>query len=240
MSETQTSDSATPHSAEPTNLGAGNAVSVAKHPNGGATSEVWSLIERLALNPQTNVETIERMMALHNKMVDEQKRAAFSADYVAMKPHLPLIVKEHLNTQTNSRYAKLEDINKVIDPILEQYHFATASKVVSQTDNLITVRCELWHNLGHVEATELSMPPDDQGIAGKVNKTRPHAIASTITYLKRVGFCALLNISTGDDVDGNLPSATITEEQVAQLLPMVKRARADWRWLKYMKLTAVA
>src|SRR4051794_37472566 len=100
--------------------------------------------------------------------------------------------------------AKLEDINQKIDPILAEFGFATSHKVVAQTEKQVAVSVELWHRAGHGESTTLSMPIDDCSSGGKVNKTQPHAISSTITYLRRVGECALLNISTGDDTDGNV------------------------------------
>jgi len=175
----------------------------------------------------------ERMLANH-------AREAFAAAFVRMKPQLPRVIKTHKNDQTNSLYAKLEDINQQLDPLLEKFGFGTATKIVAQSDTLITIRCELWHQQGHVEHTELSMPPDDSGIAGKVNKTKPHAIASTVTYLKRVGLCALLNISTGDDTDGNAPDTKLSEEQVEEIRGMILQIKdGEMRFLKFMKVAAI-
>jgi hypothetical protein len=203
------------------------------------TGGVLALIERVALDPAANVETLERLYAMHERDLARRAGQAFAADYVRMKPHLPLVIKTHLNDQTHSRYAKLEDINQQIDPILESFGFATATKVVAQTDALITVRCELWHQQGHVESTELSMPLDDSGIAGKVNKTKPHAIASTVTYLKRVGLCALLNISTGDDKDGNAPDTKLDADQIDYILSKIPEAKAGPKFLKYVQAESV-
>ncbi len=204
------------------------------------TNGVLALIERVALDPTADVAKLERLFAMHERLLANHAREAFAADFVRMKPHLPRVIKTHKNDQTNSLYAKLEDINHQLDPLLEQFGFATASKIVAQSDALITIRCELWHQQGHVETTELSMPPDDSGIAGKVNKTKPHAIASTVTYLKRVGFCALLNISTGDDKDGNVPDTTLNEEQIDEIHEMLLQIKdGEARLLKYMKAGAI-
>jgi len=201
---------------------------------------VLALIERVALDPRANVETLERLYAMHREDRANQAREAFAADFVRMKPNLPRVIKKHTNDQTHSLYAKLEDINRQIDPILERFGFATATKVLAQTETLITIRCELWHQQGHVEHTELSMPPDSSGSAGKVNKTMVHAISSTVQYLKRVGLCALLNISTGDDKDGNAPDTKISEEQVGEIRSMMLCIRdGEARLLKYMKVETV-
>jgi hypothetical protein len=41
------------------------------------------------------------------------------------------------------------------------------------------------------------------GIQGKVNKTQIHAYKSTFTYAKNTLTCAVFNVATGDDDDGN-------------------------------------
>lgn len=179
--------------------------------------QVGTLIERVALDPNFNVDKLKALFELRNSDQDRHAKREYNAAFAAMKPHLPLVIRLHDNTQTKSKYAKIEDINKVIDPILAEYGFATSMKVISQTDTTVTGRVELIHKGGHMEYTDITMPIDDRGIAGTVNKTKPHAISATIMYIRRVGECALLNISTGNDTDGNQPSDYITIEQAADI-----------------------
>jgi hypothetical protein len=98
-------------------------------------------------------------------------------------------------------------------------------KVLAQDENSVTVRIQVRHNQGHTEETDVIMPLDTKGPGGTVNKTGPHALMSSIEYAKRGGLCLLLNISTGDDKDGNDPKNedVITVEQAADL---DKRLRA--------------
>src|SRR6266576_7152784 len=95
---------------------------------------VLALIERVALDPSADVEKLERLFAMHERMLANHAREAFAAAFVRMKPHLPRIVKTHTNDQTNSLYAKLEDINQQLDPLLERFGFGTATKIVAQSD----------------------------------------------------------------------------------------------------------
>lgn len=166
---------------------------------------MMALIERLAMDPNVGVDKVERLVALHERMLAFNAKQAFAAAFVAMKPNLPRIARTKHNAQTGSFYAPLEDISAVVDPIIHSYGFATTEKVVAQTDRDVTVRCELWHAEGHVEFTDVTIPIDATGIGGKVNKTGPHATASSITYGKRYAKCAVLDIATSDDHDGNLP-----------------------------------
>jgi hypothetical protein len=152
-----------------------------------------------------DTDKLEKLMDLQERILDRDAEKAFNADFVRMKPLLPRIARRKNNTQTKSNYAPLEDINQEIDPILAAHGFGTSTKIVAQNEREVTVEASLIHRDGHKESTEITMPLDDRGAQGTVNKTLPHATASSITYAKRVAICALLNISTGDDSDGNKP-----------------------------------
>jgi len=193
-----------------------------------------SVIERVASDPAFDVTKLEKLIALQTQILDRNAKQEFAADLVQMKSHLPKVIRTKKNTQTNSMYAPLDDINKEIDPILEKFGFGTSTKIVSQTDRSITVRAELWHRGGHVEQTTITMPLDDCGAKGTVNKTLPHATASSVTYAKRVALCALLNISTGDDKDGNQETGMISVEQAADL-DVRARALGDKNHVNYLK-----
>src|SRR5271166_1417853 len=164
---------------------------------------------RMATERGMSVEVLERFEKMWERSEERRKKEEFAADFARMKPRLPKVIRTKRNEQTNSMYAPLEDVNATIDPILQEFGFSTGMKVVASNAEGVTVRVELWHKNGHIESTEIWMPLDTAGIKGTVNKTGPHAVASSITYAKRVGLCALLNISTGDDTDGNSPDASV-------------------------------
>lgn len=176
-----------------------------------------------------DVATIEKLVDLNERFLDRASKKLFAVDFVRMKPHLKRVENKHFNSQTKSKYAKLEDINKEVDPILEQFGFSTSTKIVNQNDTGVTVRAELWHKDGHIEDTEITMPLDRTGIAGTVNKTGPHALASSIKYARRVAICALLNISTGDgeDNDGNAEAETVDTEKAAEIDLLIREVGAD-------------
>jgi hypothetical protein len=183
-------------------------------------SEMSAILD-LAKDPAMDVEKLKALVSMQEGILDRQAKQAFAEAFVAMKPHLKRIENKHKNSQTNSKYAKLEDINREIDPILEQFGFASMTPVRSQTDKTVTVAAIILHKAGHQEETELTLPLDDAGIQGKVNKTAPHAIASSIKYCRRIVLCAALNVSTGDgeDRDGNQTqqSQPIEIEQAADI-----------------------
>lgn len=185
-----------------------------------------AMMERLAMS-NIDVAKLEKMMDLHERMLDRQKAEAFAADYVRMKPHLPKVLRLKSNTQTQSKYAPLEDINEAVDKVLSDYGFGTSTKVTAQTEKSVTVEAILWHKEGHKESFPVTMPLDNVGAKGTVNKTDVHATASSITYAKRVAICGLLNISTGDDRDGNQPIAFIEKEAAVEIDLLIQEVGAD-------------
>lgn len=170
--------------------------------NDGASS-IMQVIERCALNPNVDVDKMQKLLDMQERILERNAKHAFSMDFVQMKSKLPKVIKTKDNRQTNSKYAPLDEINKIIDPVLNDFGFGTSYKI-AQSDKTVTVTAILWHRDGHTEESTITLPLDNAGMQGKVNKTEVHAIASSTTYGKRLALCALLNISTGDaDDDGN-------------------------------------
>lgn len=195
--------------------------------NATAPNSIVETITAMASNPDIDVAKLEKLMDLNERMLNREAAKEFAEDFVQMKPELPTVARTHNNSQTKSKYAKLEDINVVVDPVLAKYGFGTQTKIKEQTDKGVTVTAILTHRGGHKEETTIFMPLDDRGIAGTVNKTQPHAVSSSITYAKRVAICALLNISTGDDADGNTDNGCITLEQAAEIDNLIRVTGAD-------------
>lgn len=192
-----------------------------------------------------NIEAVKEMVKLRNDELARVAKLAYMAAFVAMKPHLKRIENKHNNSQTKSKYAKLEDINAELDPILEQYGFATSTPIVRQTEKEVTVKAVLIHRDGHSEEMELTMPWDKTGIQGSVNKTDLHALTSAIKYARRVSICAIVNISTGDgvDKDGNREQEPefIEVEQAADLDVRVRKLGDDYhkRFLKWLEVSSM-
>lgn len=176
----------------------------------------------MAIEKGAGIDAIKELQLMQERWEDRRAKQAFSKDFVEMKGKLPRVARTKLNGQTKSRYAPLEDINSDVDPILRAHGFGTSTKILKQTADIITVAAELWHTGGHVEQTTIDVPVDDKGMQGNANKTRIQGIASSITYARRYAICALLNISTGDDSDGNQERRKVDPAQSKRLLEEAK------------------
>lgn len=185
------------------------------------SATILSVIQRAAADPQCDIEKMERLMVMHERMQDRTAQAEFSKAMAEMQCEIPSIAERGKGHGT-IKYATLEDINDVMKPIMQKYGFAISFKVVHANTG-VSVTGILMHRAGHREETTMLLPSDTSG-----SKNAVQAVGSSTSYGKRYVMCALLNISTrGEDDDGYaaVPDAqpVITAGQAAQLAALLTK-----------------
>lgn len=195
------------------------------------TSAMLLMIERAASDPNVDIDKMERLLEMHERMLARQANSEFAEALSAMQPDLPSI-GERGNAAGRYTYALWEDINQAIKPILQRYGFALSFRMNFEAG--ITVTGVLSHRCGHKEQTSMVLPADKSG-----NKNDVQAIASSVSYGKRYTAGALLNLTShGEDDDGfTCGTPRITDVQEAKLREMLEAAGADMpRFLAYMRV----
>ena len=158
----------------------------------GAT--LLAVISRAASDPNTDVDKMERLMSMYERIESKRAEAAFAHDLSEMQDRLPSI-GERGNAAGRYTYALWEDINAAIKPILKAHGFALSFR--TSHENGITVTGVLTHSSGHREETSITLPADGSG-----NKNAVQAVASSVSYGKRYTAGALLNLTShGEDDD---------------------------------------
>ncbi len=164
------------------------------HPTADSTA-IIQVIERAALNPDVDIDKMERLLQMQERVMDRQAMMAYSAAMAAMQTELPSI--EERGQTNNGCYATLEDIVDTVRPILQKHGFAVSFRIQTQ-ERGIQVTGVLMHKDGHREETSMLLPADMSG-----NKNAVQAFGSSTSYGKRYVLCALLNITTrGQDDNG--------------------------------------
>lgn len=161
-----------------------------------------SMIERIALDPNADLDKLERMLAMKERMDAQNAKVAFAHALSAARAEMPPIVKDATvdftsqKGRTHYKHETLAGIAKTIDPILSQnglsYRFRT-----NQADGRVVVTCIVSHRDGYSEETSLSGSPDQSG-----NKNNFQAVGSAVTYLQRYTLKAALGLSAEIDDDG--------------------------------------
>lgn len=173
------------------------------HDNSGG---LLAVIERAARDPSVDIDKMERLLQMQERVQARQAKAAYDDAMAEMQPKLPIITERGkiLNKSggTQSTYAYWEDINEIIKPILAEHGFALSFKGKTNGNMVVTVGI-LSHRLGHREETEVELPKDDSG-----SKNVVQGIGSSKSYGKRYAAFDLLNITTkGEDDDGRAASS---------------------------------
>lgn len=213
-----------------------NAVKTVEPEQPTATA-IIQVIERAASNPQVDIDKMERLLQMQERILDRNAKAAYTAALAELQTKLPVITERgeiKVNNKVQSRYALWEDVNDTIKPLLAEYGFALSFRI-GKDGNDITVTGVLSHRDGHSEETTISLPADTSG-----SKNAVQARASSISYGKRYTAFALLNItSRGEDDDGRKAGGpeTISEQQCAEIEALIKEVGADRaRFLKWAKV----
>lgn len=202
-----------------------------------------SMIERVALDPNADLDKLERMLAMKERMEKDAASKAFSEALAAAQSAMPSVAARHNNDQTRSKYAKLKDIYEACKPIAAEHGFSfNAIPTAGGRDGYMNMRWTLRKG-AHSESDVSEVPIDDKGMKGTANKTGTHAYGSTTSYGRRYLFCAVFDIAIGDDDDGNAPKTAaqpITEKQFTGLRDLIDKAGADESaFLSVLKIEAL-
>jgi hypothetical protein len=192
------------------------------------------MIERAARDPNCDVDKMERLLAMQERVIERTAKAAYQAALVKMKPKLPVIdrkgrivIRDKATKEItqSTGYALWEDIDEKITPILAEHGFALTFRAGVAQDGKITVTGVLSHENGHSEETTITLPHDSSG-----SKNAVQAVGSSTAYGKRYTATLLLNIRTkGEDDDGGKGGApaVLNDEQVDTIQKLVLESGAN-------------
>jgi hypothetical protein len=201
---------------------------LALDPNATQVERMFSQIMAASTNPDVDAGKMTALVDLQMRMMDYQKAEQFAQAKVAALREMPTISKRGriMNKGTEqSRFAKLEDIQAVVTPILDR-HGLIITFEVGQAGNRVTVRPVLTHSNGHIEKGEAM--PLDIDTTGSKNSTQ--GAGSAATYGKRHAIIAALNLRISGDADDDGQGAgggrKLTPQQ-AELIDYGERAARD-------------
>jgi len=211
-------------------------------------STVLLLIEKVALDPRADVEKLERMMAMYERLKAKEAELAYNEakGRILKKLAAIKIVKNRSGLHEIDKgrpqkgvfeafkYAPLEEIDKHLRPLLAEENMDLSYSAEPGEGGDILIRGRLKHlPAGHYEDFFMPAPPDTTG-----GKSNVQAVGSTNSFLRRYVVCNIFNIVVvGDDDDGT--GATIDEAQTKTILDLLKKAKVGVKFLKYMKAQSV-
>jgi len=200
-----------------------------------------AVIERLATNPQLNIEVFDRLLAARRQ---EEDRAAMRAFNVAMseaKGEISPVLKtrdvdypskREGGARTKYRYESFADVAKVVDPVFATHGLSYRFRISQKADQ-VTVTCIVSHALGYSEETS---PLETKVDPGSTGMSMVQALGSALTYLQRYSLRAAIGLAAGVDDDGRAAGGTspkISDAQAYELAALIaETGRSETTLLK--------
>lgn len=205
-------------------------------------SAMLDMIERAARDPQVDIDKLEKLVAMKERMMAQAAEQAFNAALSQAQSEMRPVAADSSNPQTRSKYASYLALDRAMRPVYTRHGFSLSFDTgdIAATD-VVRVLCHVAHREGHTRTYHVDMPADGKGAKGGDVMTKTHAAGSAMSYGQRYLLKLIFNIAVGDDDDGNAASSEpITEAQRDELRALIVETGADiGKFCAYMKVERV-
>lgn len=188
------------------------------------SATILQVIQRAAADPQCDIEKMERLMAMHERMQDKQNESAFNLALAAAQAEMRPVGADARNSQTKSNYATYAKLDKALRPIYTSHGLSLSFNSEPAGTDTIRVLCYVSHAAGHTRTYTLDMPADGKGAKGGDVMTKTHAVGSGASYGMRYLLKMIFNVAVGeDDDDGNSAGQTGADLRAAAIADLLDR-----------------
>lgn len=206
---------------------------------------IMAVISRAASDPTVNVDKLERLMAMYERITSRSAEQAFNEAMSAVQTEMRPIAADANNPQTKSKYASYLALDRAMRPIYTKHGFSLSYNTADGApEGHVRVVCDVAKG-GYSKPYHVDMPADGKGAKGGDVMTKTHAAGSAFTYGQRYLIKMIFNIAVGEDDDGNRAGAgpLISSDQVADLQALIDEVKADKAkfldWLSVSSLSEI-
>lgn len=204
-----------------------------------AAGSLLNFVAKAVSDPTIDVTKLEALLRMQREIVADDAKAQFNQAFIRLQIRLPRVTKRgtlEYPVDKNkpdgpkrkiANFAKWEDIDAVIRPLLDDEGFALSFNTAPRQGDGggLLVTAILRHRAGHSQETSIPVPLDSSG-----GKNSLQGYGSTLSYGKRYAATAALNIITeGEDDDGARGGERyITAEEVADLDRLLRETKSNF------------
>jgi hypothetical protein len=174
-----------------------------------SATTLLQVIQQAATNPQVDIDKMERLMAMHERMTAREAEAAWNGAMADCQRELRQVAPDAFNPQTRSRYATYPALDAALRPVYSKHGFSLSFDTdASPIEECIRV-IALVSRGGFTRTYKIDMPRDGKGAKGGDVMTKTHATGAGMQYGMRYLLKGIFNVAIGDmDNDGNAPKET--------------------------------
>lgn len=183
------------------------------------------VISKGATDPSFDVEKLERLMALKERMDAKTAESAFNSALSRVQANTGRIAADATNNQTRSNYATYGKLDKVLRPIYTAEGLSLSFGTEPAAEGMVGMVCFVSHHGGHTREYRAQIPSDGKGAKGGDVMTKTHAFGSGTSYGMRYLLKMIFNVAIGEeDDDGN--AATGQDLRDAALNDLINRVNS--------------
>lgn len=199
------------------------------------SSAMISMIERVAQNPDADIEKLERLLSMQERVMAKNAEMEFTRAMSAAQSNMGRISADATNPQTRSKYATYGKLDKVLRPVYTDNGFSLSfGTEKSDLEGHLRVICHVSHVSGHTRMYSVDMPSDGKGAKGGDVMTKTHATGAAMSYGMRYLLKLIFNVAIGEeDNDGNedvegLEDAIANIESAEDMQALQATFKASW------------
>lgn len=204
------------------------------------SDRTFALLQSAVESGQQSPETLEKILDLQQRVMEQQARAAFIDALGQFQASVgPIHKRKEVKDRSGRlmyRFAPLEDIIAQIKPLLTGLGFAVTWDS-DQSDKGVDVYCNLRHKAGHSERSHVFIP-----FTKGHNTNASQDAGLQLAYGKRYALTGVLGIVTADE-DGDAGSHTITpltldqQGEISDMMVQAGIANTPEAFYAYMNVT---
>jgi hypothetical protein len=169
-----------------------------------AAASLLQIITAAGRDPQIDIEKVERLMLMHERIVARSAEAAFNDAMARAQAEMTPISRDAVNPQTKSRYASYAQLDDALRPIYTRHGFSISLDTSTGAPEGELRVLAYVGNSGHTRTYTLDVPCDGKGAKGGDVMTKTHAKGAATTYGQRYLLKMIFNVAVGElDNDGN-------------------------------------
>ncbi len=190
--------------------------------------QLTSMIERMALSKDVDVDKLERILSMQERLVNKKAETDFIQAMATTQREIEPIQRSTVNSHLNSKYVRYEDLEEQIRPIYMKHGFVLTFSTEPMDNEMVRLICDVLHEGGYTKRYHLEGKVDDVGLKGSRNKTAIQGMGSASSYLRRYLTAMIFNvILKNEDNDGGSHIKKISEEQIEYIEALMTETNAN-------------
>jgi len=185
-------------------------------PDQAPNQSMLQAVIRMSQQPDVDPARLREFLSIGRELEADQARREYNQAWEAMAPELPYVAENGLNTFTNNRYAKWDDIHRACMPVLRRFGFSVSFDSRKEGDVLYVV-VVIRHRSGHEDRPSFPFPWRDPS----KGRSAADEVSAALSKAQRHAFRKAFNILSVGEEEKITQGGRISEEKQIQLLDIL-------------------